>query len=273
MLFRPKTAERDFTPDRLPQNRREIFFDVCRLHTRKLLLCGVILLLFALPMHLTAIVKDVAMLTLDAGGGLTAAALNRLAGVQTAASVVCLLPLSVGAAGVARVVKLLAWEENTYVGSDFGLGVRQNTRQYLAMLLLGGIPALACWYVLQAQSASPIAWLTAAACLLVLAPLCAYMGVCAAVYQVRFSQLVRYAAILYGKNIFPTLLACLVCALPYLVQCVPNLLCHAAGRVISTLLTPTVMLGWFLFSFDRLDVCINRDWFPELVGRGIGQNL
>ena len=45
-------AKDNYTHDMLPSNRREVFFDVVKLQWRALLLLGILVLLFAMPLQL-----------------------------------------------------------------------------------------------------------------------------------------------------------------------------------------------------------------------------
>lgn len=58
MIFGFKTAKSDFVPDMLPHTRKQVFFDVCKLHFGKLLLCGFIMFCFSLPLHLSAVFSE-----------------------------------------------------------------------------------------------------------------------------------------------------------------------------------------------------------------------
>ena len=58
MLFRPKVASKDFDENCLPQNRKEIFFDVLKLQWPKLLMLGLLSMLVSLPLLATAIMRS-----------------------------------------------------------------------------------------------------------------------------------------------------------------------------------------------------------------------
>ena len=49
---------KDYSRDMLPHSRKEIFFDVVKLQWRTLIGCGMVLLLFYLPLLLSCVVKD-----------------------------------------------------------------------------------------------------------------------------------------------------------------------------------------------------------------------
>lgn len=144
----PKTAETDYTPAMLPATRREVFFDVVKLQSGKLALCGLISLGFTLPFLFSAMAQDLFQSSLyrrAAEGTLTESAAAVYAveyqNLFPLAEVLCYLLLSVGLAGLSRVIKRLAWEENVSLWADFAKGVRQNGKQYALIGLLAGLAA------------------------------------------------------------------------------------------------------------------------------------
>lgn len=275
MLFKPKTAKADFEASMLPSTRREVFFDVVKLHFPKLVVCGVISLLFTLPFLFTAMARDGLQATLyqgslsgDQDGETALVYLTTYQNVIALVEIPCFLLLSVGLAGLARVVKRFAWEEPVRVGGDFVKGIAQNWKHYLLLGLLTGLAQFACRYAAQLSAG---AWGILPALLLALAlgPVAAFLTVTIAVYDLRFSGHTRYALLLYGRNAPKTLLAAGLCFLPFVPQLLPNVYCHTIGRLVSGLMIPLVMLAWFLFAFSCLDRDINREQYPELVDRGL----
>ena len=57
-LKRYKIAQQDYEASMLPQTRKAVFFDVCKLQWRKLLILGGILVPFALPLIVVNLLRD-----------------------------------------------------------------------------------------------------------------------------------------------------------------------------------------------------------------------
>lgn len=266
MLFQSKVPQEDYSAGKLPSTRREVFFDVLKLQFPKLALCGLFSLAFTFPFLASALVQDVYQASLYQNGGSNEAAalfLVTFQNVFAALDVLFYIFLSIGLAGLSRIIKRLAWEEPVDVWRDFSKGVRQNGRQYALLGLLTGLVLFACRYGVQG---SPVPSIAAG---VLLGPLAAYMTVSIAVYSLRFMDHMKYALLLYGKDAPRTMLAAAVCFLPFIPQMLPNIYCHVIGRFFSGLLIPIVMLGWFLFSLYRLDQTINPTLYPELIDRGL----
>lgn len=65
-MFKPKIAKTDYTEAMLPHTRKEVFFDVVKLHFRELILCGVIVFAFSLPMHILTLLEDAYAVNINA---------------------------------------------------------------------------------------------------------------------------------------------------------------------------------------------------------------
>lgn len=274
--FKPKVAKADYTPGMLPTTHREVFFDVVKLHTRKLLICGFLSFLFTLPFLVSSLMETIFQGSLyersmagEISGEAALLSLTTYQNLSAMADILFFMLLAVGLAGLARAVKRFAWEENVDVFHDFAKGVGQNGKQFLLLGLLTGLAAFLCGYVRRLLAGSVIAYLPTVLCAALLGPVAGYMTVTIAVYQMRFRAHIRYALILYTKNVPGTLLASLACAAVFIPQFLPNFYCQVIGRLVTGWLLPFVMLGWFLFTFEQLDKSINPAHYPELVGRGL----
>lgn len=281
MFLKPKPAKQDYVEDMLPQTRKQVFFDVLKLHWGKLLFCGLIILVFLLPLHISAIYQSFYELSVmdsfDKGNLTTEEAYNTLRFTRNLASGVNILLymlFSVGLAGLARIIKRFAWEEHVKIGGDFFKGIKQNCGQYMLLSLFSGAVVFICSFITDTLNVGTgaayyVGIAATVLCAVVFLPLMGYMLVTISVYGIRFSRNIRYALILYGKNILKTLLAAVICFIPFVLQLIPFMGCVIAGRIISSILIPYIMLGWFLFAFNMLDKNINKENYPELVGKGL----
>ncbi len=278
-LFGPKIAEKDYRESALPSTRREVFSDVVSLHLFVLFFCGALLLLASLPFAATGIADTLYQAnirsmteagTLAEGDALVAVTTMRsvFAALDAAGFLIFGLVLS----GVSQIVRALGWEENFRLLREFCKGVRQNGRQYLLLFFLIGLVQFACRYSMIAGSGW-ISFLPAVVCLLLPAPVAAYMLVTITVYELGFAQQIRYALIVFGKNKLKTWIAVLICYIPFAVIVIGKMflgaLFAAILQALVFFLLPFVLLGWFLFAFDRMDGAINEKYYPELVGKGL----
>ena len=279
--MRIKKRATDYTPEMLPRNRKEVFFDVLRLHFWDFIKLGLVMLLFSLPLHLAAVGEDIitgsiyiqiqgATSELQQGGYITILAVKIL---RAAVSTLLTPFFAVGLAGVLRVIRQYSWGENVFLATDFVKGVRQNWKQITGLqFLLGLVYTLSLLAQQLADiSTGAIVWLLhipMAVFILVILPVAGYAMAGIPVYSTGFKNQIMSGLQMYIKSLPATLLAVLCSMAIYLPLLIPNLYVHIFGRIIATLLTPMALLGWCQFCYNKQDKYINHGQYPELIGRG-----
>lgn len=295
MFFKPQTAVNDYERSMLPQTRKQVFFDITKLHFWKLLLLGFVILLFSLPIHIYAISQNMYEAALQAtytdiflNGSAEEIAKAQLelnnsvvsfSNTRALCDIVLFMFFALGMAGVSRVIRRLAFEENTYLRHDLIAGIKENGAQFVLIALFVGIAAFGCNYIQNQAMTTYIVtgkslytWLGLIPAILlavIFIPPAMYAASCIAVYKNKFRQNVRIGFILYISSAWKTLLAVICCLLIYAIQYIPLPYCNIIGRTLSGILTPFVMLGWQLFALNRLDQKINPKFYPELIGKGL----
>ncbi len=282
-LFAPKAAKEDFTHEQMPHNRKEVFVDVLKLHWKDFLLMGLLVLAFSLPIHYVGLFREIRTDMLMAGYE-AASEEARLEIIQqvrflhntcTLWEIPCLLLLSVCLSGLLRVIRQYGWEENVYFRSDFVVGIRQNVKQSLVLALLVGVVSFLVQWCANAsvmqENAFAAMVMSAPLMLAVLCgiPVASYAAAVISVYNSHLLQKLSVGLLLTAKNPVKTLGALLVCVLPLALYLIPGILLHVVVRILYSVLLPMIMLGWFLFASDRLDIHVYPDCYPQLIGRGI----
>ena len=278
-LFKPSTKE--YTQDMLPQNRRQVFFDVVKLHFTKLLFLGLIIFAFSLPLHLSSLFGDIYVGNINAKIMETTGEQQKelisqviaFDNLRALVNIALWIIFAVGFSGVQRVVRQYAWEQNVFTGHDFATGVKQNVGQnVLLALIVGGCYALAvAAYNMASQISGALAvvfMLPVGIFIFLVIPMCAYATVTIPIYGNKFKNNLWIALTLYLKHPLKTFLALLCCGFLLVLLFIPNLYCHIVGRIALSFMAPFAMLGFYLFSFNMLDDIVNKDKHPELVGLG-----
>lgn len=275
-----KHSNTDFTAQSLPKNRKEVFKDVFKLHYWKLLGCGMIIFLFALPLHISAITSDFYqsyMINAYNAGNITleqvTASLVTFAKTRYAIEIVLYALFGLGFAAVARIIRQLAWEEPVSVRYDFIKGIKQNGLQFVLMFLIFGLINFACNYLTNVFQSFTVMWYLGAVLsvisVLVFAPAEAYMTVAIPIYGNRFTKNASIGFMMYFKHPFKSLGILILLFIPFAIQMIPNLVCHLVGRILSSLLAGIIYLIWFLVSSNWYDKIINENQAPELVAKGV----
>lgn len=284
-LFAPKIAEENYTMDMLPHTRKQVFWDIVKLHHRTLILCGLILFAFMIPLHLSAIAEYAYRASLSQNitensppEQLTEMLLSLISfgNTRRLIDVPLWILFFIGLSGVARVIRQYAWEENVYFRYEFAEGIKSNWKQYSVLGLLVGILTFVCTYIynlstLSADKGSVYSYLGVIPSVLfsvLFIPPLLYSLVSVSVYKNTFRQNVRMGLVLYARQLWQTVLTVICCAVVFIPQMIPNFYCIIIGRVLSSLVLPFLMLGWWLFAYNGLDKSINPKFAPELIGRG-----
>ena len=282
-MRKPRNAKNDCTSNSLPHNRKEVFFDVLKLHFGDLMKCGIILFSFCAPLIALSVYKELALMSFqELINSISSEAtlfeeIKRMVIFDNLTALIA-IPLfmiaSVGFAGIMRIIRQFAWEENVYIRYDFKEGVKQNIRQTILASLIVGLFNFLYTLVQNAVMLTlggvetymmiiPKALLAA-----VFIPALAYTLVSVSLYNNRFFENVRIGFVLYAENIAKTLFVLLLSALSAVLMLVPNFICKIAGEVVFVFALPVCMLGWWLVAYDLLDERINTINHTDLIGRG-----
>lgn len=273
---------KDYSRDMLPHSRKEIFFDVVKLQWRTLIGCGMVLLLFYLPLLLSRVVKDLYQMQffseLDA-------AQQRASGSGQALIYWeffrCLLniPLQMlfclGLSGILRVIRQFAWGENVYFPTDFAKGIKDNGKQMSLLGFLFGIIWALCFSLFffstlfQSSILASIAFIPIILSAVFVLPVFAVCMIMIPVYTNTFFQNLKNSVYLFLRNPMKTIVALLAFLIPCIPSLLPNFKCHLFGSIAAIILMPFALLGWSLFCYNQFDKHLNQEICPELVGRGI----
>ena len=277
-----KTAQADYTPNMLPANRRAVFFDVVKLQWQKLLLLGLILLLFYTPVLLLTALRDIYVSNLyqalenaeeaqKLSAGQTLVLLDIL---RSGAQAVLMLLFAVGLSGVSRVLRQYAWGENVHMPTDLPKGIRDNYRQTAGLLVLSGMIYTLClsvYYTASSYNSSLMAMLSllpVAVSVLLVLPIFGLTLSMIPVYSNRLTENFKNAFYIYSRTLPKTLLVLGCCLMVWAPSLIPNFYAHILGSVFAVLLTPFALLAWNLYCYDLFDTHINTQLCPELIGKG-----
>ncbi len=281
-MFKPKSSKNDCTAAQLPHTRKEVFFDVLKMNWKSFLVYGILMLIFMLPGHIFAIFENTTVSNLTVGFEKLTPEEQKNIFVQILAvkniravlDIISYLIVFLGVAGIGRIIRQHAWEEPVFFGSDFTVGIKSNAGQMVLLGLLSGALNFVSVYLkniaalIENYAYYLILSLFANVLIFVAIPIVLYSAVSILIYKKKFHKHLLTAFLITAKAPFKSLFAIICCALPFCIQLIPNSYCFIFGRVFASVLSPLIMLGWLLFSFNRLDEFINKEHYPELVGRG-----
>lgn len=281
-LFKHNPNKREYTKDMLPHNRKEVFFDVLKLQWKSFLLIGALVLAAAIPLIVCYVVEQLySSMMLDQVTDLENAAeymialnkINMFSSVMAFIKIPFFALLAVVISGVARMIRQYAYEECVQFSYDFSQGFKQNCKQ--SVLLAIGISTMgAISYFAYGMMSITEGFMTAMMALpmmlfiIALVPIASVMAVIIPVYNNKFGVNLKWATYVFIKKPFRVILYCICAFSVFSVTLIPNFYAGLLGTALGYLLLPTAMLGFYLAMFNILDELINKDNFPEIVGKG-----
>lgn len=281
-IFKHEPNKREYTQDMLPHNRREVFFDVLKLQWKSLLYIGALVLVAAIPLIACYVMEQLySSMMLDQVANIenTSEYMSTLNKINVFSSVMAFIKipffvlLSVVLAGVARMIRQYAYEECVTFSYDFSEGIKQNCKQsVLLAICISSIGAVSYFaYGMMSNTEGLMGVMMALPMMLfivILAPIASVMAVIIPVYNNRFVTNLKWAIYVFVKSPFKVLVSCLVTSSIFAVSLIPNFIAGLLGTAIGYLLLPIAMLGFYLSMFNVLDDLINKDHYPEIVGKG-----
>ncbi len=265
----------------LPHNRKEVFFDVIKLHWKSLLLLGFVVLICQVVHILLSMQQDLYLV----GIGSSIPEVDKERYLQEASYVVLrfcnyraviegviLALFSVVFSGIIRIIRQYSWLENVQLFPDMVRGIQQNIKQMILLGIIMGIIYAACFsmlsLVLYGTQENFLMMIPIGMSTLLILPVAGYVAVSISLYRNSFFSNIKLGFYLYLKAPWKTLFALICCAGFYLTYFIDNPICHIVFPIIGSALFPFFILGWTLFTYDQLDRFVNMESFPELVGRG-----
>ena len=281
-LFKHEPNKNEYTKDMLPHNRREVFFDVLKLQWRSLLSIGALVLVAAVPLIACYVIEQLySSMMLDQVTNIenTSEYLETLNKINVFSSAMAFIRipffalLAVVLSGVARMIRQYAYEECVTFTYDFSEGFKQNCKQsVLLAICVSSIGAISYFAYGMISSAEGIMGAVMAfptmLFIVILVPIASVMAVIIPVYNNKFSVNLKWATYIFIKKPLRVILSCVCAFSVFSVTLIPNFYAGFLGMALGYLLLPIAMLGFYLSMFNVLDELINKDNYPEIVGKG-----
>lgn len=281
-FFKIRKAKVDWTAEMLPRNRKELFFDIFKLHFFNFLYYGLFLLILSFPMHLLALVNDLyesnmfsVVTEMTTKEELTNIYSNVILFKNSTAIIIIPLFCLFGVlfSGFARVIRQYSYLENVSFWHDYVLGIKQNWKQYLLLSLCSGILYSVIIIGINNNSLSPdsniLFLIFLGFTIIFILPILAITSILIPTYNNTFFTNIKIAVSLFLKNPFKVLGVMILCSLIYIPYFIPDFYTHIFGRLLATIFTPFVVLIFYLVCLNMFDKTINSRQFPEAVGRGL----
>lgn len=270
-------AKADFTEEMLPNNRRSQLFDILRNRRPLLLKAALVTLAFFVPILICASFKTVCVYHFYQRYEAGAISYENLQSYLTYTDLLaallcvpCLMVASVGVAGLNRLTHQLVFGEGILFGADYGLGIKNNAKQYLLYtFLVTMLYAMGRWLLAVYQQSVAATVLFFVGCVIAV-PYFLTLLLYSNVYSSRGAELIRnvfyalvqgrFAAFGYGLVIVLPLMALSLFASGYL---------YLLLLALYLLLLPVIsLLGNSIFA-DVFDETFNYVNHVQIVKKGL----
>ena len=279
-MAKAKVAKQDFLEENLPQTRKDQFFDILKNQYKVVLLTGLMLLLFFLPILAFSIFKSIMIGKAYAVYELGEATIEQVNDAVIFNTLIfdgvnlLLYPiLFAGVSGVLRVIRQLVFGEPVVFRFDFNKGIKDNFKTFLLIGLFVALLKLLISFIVIGFGFNPYIKVAAYAILYaVLLPPLFVMSAYSVIYANKFFTSLKQSFLLYLRGSWKFLGMILVIIVPYIL--LEEFFSYVTFRqiiycVLIVFALPLVILISFMVMFETFDKLINIRLFPEIWRKGL----
>ena len=274
--MRKKVSKIDYAKASLPRYRRVQFLDCFKMNYLLIFKCGLMLLLFFVPLIGFAFFADFYYVSLMSN------ATQEIEQTQLVYDYLLNIGLIlfsfvalIGITGVIYVLRNFIWGEGVFFGSDFARGIKQNAGKNIAFAAIFSLFYALAFFIFSLLPDSIISLLPIAIFAFIFLPVYFWIILLNNFYNSKWTGLLRNGLFFYVRNIGWSLLGALM-----LVGLVPLILVpfefiwikYAVLIIYVVFLLPIVLLVMVLYSTSRFDEFINKENYPDYYLRGLNHD-
>lgn len=258
----------------LPTNRKSQLKYLIKYRWKSLLIMGGVLLLFAIPLLVSLLLKDLKAISIvtnsSDGDELTTLFINDI--FYAVFVIPSTIILFLGLAGIYRVIRNYIWGEGVIFGSDFFLGIKQNWKHFV----INGLVSATLFYGVYLATAYIdvpfIKYLPLAFAILFLFPAILVHMNLTVIYKNNYFVQFRNAFVIYVRRFYiylPLFLLAVAIPVVFMIFTIPLLVKYIVLFVFIYLFIPFYVLSISVYSMHEFDEMINKDRHPELYKKGL----
>lgn len=274
-MFRTHYSKTDFGENDLPNTRRKQFPDIFKNEWRTLLLSGLWILIFALPvlgLYVFGYIYRYSLGTMEDSQN----AIRLFNMVYYAAMILCYAILCVGVSGISMIMKNLVYGRGILYRSDFLLGIKQNYGQLVVIFIFYGLldllyGFLANYIFYQGDTMSVIGLgIYKGIFVFIIIPILLFSMSQSTTYKMNIFITLKNGFVFYFKSLGWCLLFALLFLIPLGISFIPNIIIRVVILVpVLLLICPIYWLIWRLFTVSKFDIIINKENYPEIYRLGL----
>ena len=258
----------------LPTNRKSQLKYLLKYRWKSLMIMGGILLLFAIPLFISILLKDLKAISIVTNSPdrneLTVLFINDIF------YAVFVIPSTIifflGLAGIYRVIRNYVWGEGVIFGSDFFLGIKQNWKHFAIDGLVSSTLFYGVYLATAYINVPFVKYLPLALAILFIFPTILVHMNLTVIYKNNYFVQFRNAFVIYIRRFyiyFPLFLLAIAIPVIFMFFTIPLLVKYIILFVFIYLFIPFFVLLISVFSIHEFDETINKNRHPELYKKGL----
>lgn len=274
--MKQKVSKVDYSKAMLPRTRRAQFFDCFKMNYALLLKCGLILLLFALPLIAFCLFMDFYYVSLLSH---TEEAVEQTLLLffyfYNLGVVILLLPIVVGASGVIHILRNFIWEEGIFFFKDLGDGIKENAIKNILFSIIFGVLYLLSYFVRSIVVLPIISFFPLALFALIFFPVFLWILFLNNTYSSKFGALFRNGIFFYMKSIGWSILVAFVALALVALVFIPFSfvwLKYIFIVLFFVFILPIIVLIMTLYSISKFDEYINKENYKDFYLKGLNHD-
>lgn len=274
-----KAGQADYTPDQMPKNRFQLFFEMLRIHFSGMMGINLVYLLFCIPALLWTLINFSVLISGAEAADYLDQARYSILPMYLLGMVPCLGIAGIGAPGLMYVLRNWSRDQHSFMMSDFKDNVKANWKNGVLVGLLNGFLSLAAYvgFVFYGQQAAQSVFFIIPQMLVLIMAVCWWMMnmiiyPMMVTYDMKFSQLVRNSLIICIARLPWALLTLLGSILPvFIVLFVVGSIYGYLALGLIYLVCGFAITGLVYASFAN--ACFDRLLNPNIEGATVGMGL
>ena len=264
-------SKNSFSKEQLPSNRREVFFDVFKLHYFSFVKIGLILFAFAIPLFVVNFIKDYSFIIAYETGNSNTTMLVTCIGIEA----VCIILMAIPISGLGKIYHEYAWLEPVFFADDFKKGISENIKPTLISVIMIAILNAIFNLVFYFTSSGWVIAIPFGFNIAVLYPIIMHTLYTSFIYTNKYWDNFKLGCFFYFRHLPTTLLSIiLICAFKvydlFQFKHIYGILTkNLVFLVIIIFVMPFIFLGVQLNEMRIFDKHINSLRFPHLVNKGL----
>ena len=259
----------------LPHNRKEVFFDLLKHRKMTLFAISCFTFMFFIPLAV-----DLFFFNFLESAAIAEGLDNQLFSLFFYSMLImlpCMLIGFLGFAGAFHIIKKLVWQEDVTVAVDFFNGIKENWKHAIINGAIFGIILFGCvmgtsYLIIFAPMAPVWCGIGIGALILVLLffgmVISLYFTLCV-YYQNSVAATFKNAFAFLGLTNWKTFLVYLFSTGAVIALCCFNMITMAIGLFLFAILNSVVIVLYTLIAHSAFDKYINKEHYPEYVGKGL----